>query len=162
MLAACSSVFAAAFAGGFKEAADGRVDVKDASPAALAKFVDYLYTEELADWDGFELLELLRLADKYLVQPLREDCELAMWLADGPRALSLLLAAAQAGTAAPLVTAEHRKRWMRVAAHNLPVLLASPQWAALQEAHPFVAEAIETLGSADGNFPQWPGSTTAP
>lgn len=54
------------FTGEFKEKTAERVTIEGVSKEAFSRFLDFLYTEDIGTWEGYEL-ELLDLAERYQV-----------------------------------------------------------------------------------------------
>lgn len=67
VLATASDVFRTMFTADFKEKTEPCVDLADTSAEALAKLLDFIYTDGVPDCDGCEL-ELLELADMFQVR----------------------------------------------------------------------------------------------
>lgn len=78
ILAARSEVLYAELFGGMKESTASTVEVPDASPLSFRQLIRYLYTDRLElDKDADkaqQLADLLYLVGKYLLTPLREEC----------------------------------------------------------------------------------------
>lgn len=54
------------FTGQFKESTASTVTIEGVSKQAFSRFLDFLYSEETVDWEGYEL-ELLDLSERYQV-----------------------------------------------------------------------------------------------
>lgn len=59
-------LFQAMFTGEFKEKTADSVIIEGVSKEAFGRFLDFLYTEDIASWEGCEL-ELLDLSERYQV-----------------------------------------------------------------------------------------------
>ena len=144
VLGACSAVFETMLLGDFKEAAQGRVEVRDVGSAKVfGKFLQYLYTGDVSDWEGLEL-ELLELAERFMVDSLKQRCRAQLWCTDGPGALRLLQ---QAYDAPKLALFDSSVRWRAAVtvARQWPSVAGTQAWADFQEAHPIQAELISAF-----------------
>ncbi|XP_026292753.2 uncharacterized protein LOC113217129 [Frankliniella occidentalis] len=128
--------------GSFKEAKEGRVELVDFSKSAVEKFLEFLYTDSIKNWGAREV-ELLLLADKYMVPELREVCSLRLWTCDAPYALKVLHAAGFH----EILNRPLRRRLTAIVMDNMETLANSKDWVAFQEAYPVLADSM--LGSAD-------------
>ncbi|BBI30279.1 BTB/POZ domain-containing protein [Acanthamoeba castellanii medusavirus] len=77
ILSARCETFRAMFTGGMVEsgASAGPIPVADCAPRAFRALLHYLYTDAIAAKDITELMELLELADRYLLEGLRSECD---------------------------------------------------------------------------------------
>ncbi|XP_026294437.2 kelch-like protein 28 [Frankliniella occidentalis] len=125
--------------GDFKEAREGRVELVDTSAAAVEKFLEFLYTDRIEVWHDSEL-DLLHLAEKYMVPELRTECCLRLWSCEPPRALSLLNATALAtGTT---ISSALRQRLTTIVANNLQTLTSTKEWADFKAAYPVIVDTM--------------------
>lgn len=62
------------FTGNFSEREAQRVPIEGPSKDAFSKFLEFLYSEAVSDWSGSEV-DLLELADRFMVGSLRAECE---------------------------------------------------------------------------------------
>ncbi|XP_026280190.1 uncharacterized protein LOC113207730 isoform X1 [Frankliniella occidentalis] len=144
VLAARSPVLDAMLSGdNFKEAREGRVDLVDFSIGAVKKFLEYVYTNEVNDWDDDEL-EILQLADKYEVPDLVTECSQRLWKSGALQALRVLWAEADAHC--QVIDGALRQRLTTTVVDNLKDLDNSWTWIEFRATHPFLADII--LGSA--------------
>ncbi|XP_026289630.2 BTB and MATH domain-containing protein 40-like [Frankliniella occidentalis] len=130
--------------GDFREARECRVEVVDFSKGAIEKFLEFLYTDHVQDWGGCEM-ELLQLADKYMVPELRDECSLRLWTCDAPRALEVLRAAGLC----ELISRPLRRRLTAVVVFNMDSLVGTKEWAEFQATYPVLADSM--LGSSDSS-----------
>ncbi|XP_034239884.1 uncharacterized protein LOC117644483 [Thrips palmi] len=142
VLSATSSVFMAMFTGEFKEKTAETVIIEGASKEAFGRFLDFLYTEDIASWDGCEL-ELLDLSERYQVERLKARCEMCLWGLDGPRALSLLMEADKW----PVVTPAIKNRLCRLVAAGWRAVADSDEWQALQASNPVTSGIIQAFAA---------------
>ncbi|KAJ1520319.1 hypothetical protein ONE63_004518 [Megalurothrips usitatus] len=70
VVSARSAVFHSMFGSTFLEARDGRAVIEGVSANAFDKFLEFLYLDHISDWGELEL-ELLQLADRYMVDHLK-------------------------------------------------------------------------------------------
>ncbi|KAL3682606.1 hypothetical protein R1sor_000628 [Riccia sorocarpa] len=75
IMASNSTVFQRMFSIDMKERRTGIVDIPDARASALRSMVGYCYTMEVQFTEDASAEELLKLADRYDIRGLREQCE---------------------------------------------------------------------------------------
>ena len=79
ILSARSPVFKAMFQADMKETASGKVEIKDYSPDVIQQMIRYIYSSRPFDEtdveDREQIMELLRAADQYKLDLLKEACE---------------------------------------------------------------------------------------
>ena len=131
-------------ASSFVEGRGGEVELDDASPDAVAAFLEVLATGNLGRSDfRRHCLDLHRLADKYNVSTLaaaaeNEAAEAAAASDRGRRCVATLRAAALHGSAA---------MWSAAAgslARNMSDVLGSEEWAQLEEEQPELARQVKS------------------
>ncbi|XP_052133037.1 kelch-like protein 21, partial [Frankliniella occidentalis] len=159
VLAARSPVLNKMLTGDFKEARESRVRLHlDHTPTAacqtaIAKFVEYVYTDEIADWENCEL-ELLKLADMYMVPELRLDTELRLWSCDALRALEVLHAAGLGD----FIGRKLRRRLTAIVVHNIADLTrdlaGSVLWNEFEKTYPALVDSMFSYAAkpSDGGF----------
>lgn len=128
--------------GNFREAKEGHVELVDFSRSAVEKFLEFLYTDSIHNWGAREV-ELLLLAEKYMVPELRDVCSLRLWTCDAPYALKVLYAAGLH----EILSRPLRRRLTAIVMDNMETLANSKDWVAFQAAYPVLADSM--LGSAD-------------
>lgn len=149
VLAARSAAFNKMLTGDFKEARELRVNLglEETSPAAckaaIEKFLEYLYTDRIQDWGESEV-ELLKLADMYMVEELRADCELELWSCDPPRALKVLSAA---GLSEQIISSKLRRRLTATVQHNMDTLSTTALWKEFEKTYAVVVDSMLSLES---------------
>ncbi|XP_026275544.1 uncharacterized protein LOC113204551 [Frankliniella occidentalis] len=142
VLAGRSQVLNRMLTGDFKEAREARVELLDFSRAAVEKFLEYLYLDHVEDWDwGGSELELLQLADKYMVRELYSDCSLRLWCCDSRRALEVLHAAGLTD----ILSSKLRQRLTGIVVADIKALVGTEQWTAFRKRYATIADTI--LGS---------------
>ncbi|KAK3907576.1 BTB/POZ domain-containing protein [Frankliniella fusca] len=142
VLAARSPVLHKMLTGSFKEATEGRVELVDFSREAVKKFLHYLYTDEVHSWKD-SVIELLQLADKYMIPELRSFCELKLWDC-GP---SVAVKALQAAGYSEVLSSQVRRRLSQIVLDNLKTLADTEEWGEFQTVDPIISDTI--LGFAD-------------
>lgn len=137
VLASTSPVFHNMLKGDFKEAKEGSVDFTGVPEKVAEKFLEFLYLGHVEDMAGLEL-EVLALADKYLVKELKRECEVRLWTVKPLRAVELLERAYEL----PAVSGELKKWFIRIIIDNWALLKNTAEWASFQQSRPSVAEVI--------------------
>ncbi|XP_052132444.1 uncharacterized protein LOC113207718 [Frankliniella occidentalis] len=148
VLALRSPVLSNMLTGDFKEARDGRVELLDFSSGAVAKFLEFLYTDQIGDWANSEL-ELLQLSDKYMVPELRSECALRLWSCDPLRALEVLHAAGLCD----IVSGPLRRRLTATVVENHKILADTEQWAVFSATYPVLVDTMLGPGSQPSDAP---------
>ncbi|KAK3907561.1 Kelch-like protein 3 [Frankliniella fusca] len=151
VLAARSPVLDKMLSGDFKEAREARVEVVGFSPTAVEKFIEFLYTDHIEDW-GKCHLELLRLADMYLVADLKAECSLLLWNFGGARALEVLHATCL-GSAGDVISGKLRQRLVSIVAADMQALVDKKEWADFKATYPVLVDMF--LGSVAHNCTVW-------
>ncbi|XP_034243026.1 speckle-type POZ protein-like isoform X4 [Thrips palmi] len=149
VLSAASPVFLRMFTGDFVEGPGGAgegsatatasqarvVEIKEVfSAAAFEKLLEFLYTGSVADFSDLEV-ELLGLADRYIVEKLREACIERLMEVDKERVVATLRAAVEW----PFVPKEVRLETTRALLNDWEELTATAAWKAFRTAHPVAA-----------------------
>lgn len=140
VLAARSPVFMRMLQSGFKEDREGLVKIEGVTAALFRKFVAYLYRGELneeEDWKGCEV-DLLELADRYMVDPLKEECERRLLQVGMTAVVSLL----QTVSEKPAISSSVRSRAVEVAIANWTEISATREWADFEGHNPILADFI--------------------
>ncbi|KAJ1523285.1 hypothetical protein ONE63_001164 [Megalurothrips usitatus] len=130
VLCARSPVFRSMFTLDFKEKREMRVVVEGAgaTPAAVHKFLEFLYSNEVKDFEGLEL-DVMLLADRYQVKDLKELCQEMFNKMNTDNVLETLVLS-DAINAALL----KRKALFHVV-KNLAAVMASPGWRDFRSQH---------------------------
>ncbi|KAK3917240.1 Protein maternal effect lethal 26 [Frankliniella fusca] len=144
VLAVRSPVLNNMLTGDYVEAREGRVELVDFSRAAVEKFLEYLYTDQIQDWGDMEL-DLLQLADKYMVPKLRDDCCVRLWDCSPQRALEVLHCAAFG--LGDIMGSGLRRRLSTIIVENLAELVSTDMWAKFKADHPLIVDVM--WGSAN-------------
>ncbi|KAK3930686.1 BTB and MATH domain-containing protein 43 [Frankliniella fusca] len=129
VLCARSPVFRSMFTLNFKEAKEMVVHVKDARPEAFDKFLEYLYSGQVQDFEQMEL-QILLIADRYQVEDLKILCQIEMFdKVNTSNVLETLVLADKVN--AQLL----KKNALSVAVDNIGVVMASPSWKDFHREH---------------------------
>lgn len=151
VLAANSVVFAKMFAGSFKEGKVVKIggkdkddstmlgveiDVKDTTKEAFDIFLQLMYTGEVIDWQGLEV-ELLVLADRYMVTHVKDACERRLLKMDAGTALGILRHAEK-----PVISSDVRVRAVQSVLRGWERVVILPQWKDFQEDFPVLADTL--------------------
>jgi len=113
------------------------VEIKDCSHEALESFLEFLYTDGLADETPYNSTELLILADKYNVASLKNKCELAL-----SETLTNLNAIQLLSTASLISAKTLLKNAATYIAKNHRELVGSDDWAEMVKTNPQAMDAI--------------------
>ncbi|XP_052120097.1 uncharacterized protein LOC113218321 [Frankliniella occidentalis] len=146
VLAARSPVLNKMLTGDYKEAREGRVelDLDGTSPAALRaavdKFLEYLYTDRIQDWGDSEI-DLLRLADLYMVPELRADCEVQLWGCDCQRALQVLHAVGLN----EVISRKLRRRLTATVVQSMWRLRGDEAWDEFEKTYPVIVDSMFSM-----------------
>ncbi|XP_052123288.1 protein maternal effect lethal 26-like isoform X3 [Frankliniella occidentalis] len=137
VLAVRSPVLSSMLTGDFKEAREGRAELVDASRVVVEKFLEFLYTDQIGDWGDSEL-ELLQLADQYMVPELRAECALRLWSCEPARALEVLHAVGLS----EIICGPLRQRLTAIVVDNHKVLADTPQWLEFKKTFPVLVDTM--------------------
>ncbi|XP_026280176.1 speckle-type POZ protein-like isoform X1 [Frankliniella occidentalis] len=137
VLAARSPVLSNMLTGDFREAREGRVELVDASRVVVEKFLEFLYTDLIEEWQDSEL-ELLQLAHKYMVPELGTECSLRLWSCDPPGALEVLHAVGLS----EIICGPLRQRLTAIVVDNHKVLADTPQWLEFKKTFPVLVDTM--------------------
>ncbi|XP_052133140.1 kelch-like protein 34 [Frankliniella occidentalis] len=140
VLAARSPVLDKMLTGDFREAREGRVELVDFSRAAVERFLEYLYTDQIEDWGNMEL-ELVQLASKYMVPELRTECSLRLWSCDAPRAVELLRTCFDPSPR-QIMSSALLRRLAVIVANNMEALADTEEWTDFAETYPAIVDMI--------------------
>ena len=120
-----------------KENTNNEVELDDFEPNIVANFIKFLYSDELIDEALYNSIDLLLLADKYNVEPLRKECEKALAkLINTSSAISYLCTASR--IEAPLLV----KRSANFIFKNLDTLVGSTEWKEMAKTNPEIMNHI--------------------
>ena len=139
VLSTASPVFRAMFTAAFTEAASGSVVIEGVSCDVWEAFLLFVYTEELANRPPgrrAELLDLLQLADRYMVDVLKDRCrDMLLYDMDAATALEVL-----SQDKACLDSALRRKAaWQLIKQRKA---LTDDQWRPFQVRRPELADVV--------------------
>ena len=141
-LATISDVFEAMFR--HTDLAEGRRDeaiIKDCSPEILEKFLEFIYTEDLEDKEGFNSKALLILSDRYNVVSLKMRCERTI-----AKGLNCSNAIGLINLATTIPTPILLEQSARFVAKNHQKLKDDKEWTILIENNPQAMSAIIKYG----------------
>ena len=142
VLASMSDVFEAMFS--HTDLAEGQKDeavIKDCSPEVLTKFLEFLYTEDLEDNEGFNSKALLILSDRYNVVSLKMRCERTM-----AKGLNCSNAIGLLNLATTIPTPILLEKSARFVAKNHEKLKEEKEWSKMIEKNPQAMVAILKYG----------------
>ena len=142
VLASMSDVFEAMFS--HTDLAEGQKDeavIKDCSPEVLTKFLEFLYTEDLEDNEGFNSKALLILSDRYNVVSLKKRCERTM-----AKGLNCSNAIGLLNLATTIPTPILLEKSARFVAKNHEKLKEEKEWSKMIEKNPQAMVAILKYG----------------
>lgn len=155
VLSAASPVFLRMFTGNFVEAtgvgSGGKeagtpavVDVQEViSAVAFEKLLEFLYTGDVVAFDDQEV-ELLGLADRYMVDKLRTVCIHRLLVVKKPRVVATLRAAVER----PYIPKEVLEQTTKTMLNDWDALSLTTCWAEFQTAHPVGAMLLSAAQKA--------------
>ncbi|KAK3910584.1 Kelch-like protein 11 [Frankliniella fusca] len=122
------------------ESREGRILLK-LPKDVLEKFLEFIYTVEVRDWGGSEL-ELMELAERYMVPELRSACLQRLSTCDGLRALELLHADSvnADGVLGHIIGRSLRRRLTNIVLDNYNSLRHRKEWTDFEAACPYVVD----------------------
>ncbi|XP_034236364.1 kelch-like protein 24 [Thrips palmi] len=146
VLAATSPVFLKMFSGDYKEAKALKkrdsgdlvceVKISGVTKEAVELFLTLMYQGQADDWAGLEV-ELLEIADYYMVTHVKDKCERRLMGMDGPTALGLLRHADN-----PVISSDLRVCAVQAVVRGWKQLSITPQWRDLQKTRPVLVDFI--------------------
>ncbi|XP_034244159.1 uncharacterized protein LOC117646917 isoform X2 [Thrips palmi] len=140
VVAARSPVFLRMLQSGFQEDLEGVVHVEGVSAPLFRKFLTYLYRGELEreeHWKDCEV-DLLELADRYMVDAMKAECERRLMQVGMGAVVSLL----QTVSTRPCISSSVRSRAVEVAIENWSQISTTHEWADFDAQNPILADFI--------------------